>query len=81
MPRKNRDVPDAVSYTASVTEVDDHDVGPFFHAAMGRVPIAFEPLRLGDATEALRIKQRAEFVAMALCMAVRNPPVVADVDY
>jgi hypothetical protein len=30
------------------------DVGPFFHPAMGRVPIAFEPLRLGDATGALR---------------------------
>jgi hypothetical protein len=30
------------------------DVSPFFHPAMGRVPIAFEPLRLGDATGALR---------------------------
>ena len=29
------------------------DVGPFFHPAMGRVPIAFEPLRLDGATGAL----------------------------
>jgi hypothetical protein len=26
------------------------DVGPFFHPAIGRVPIACAPLRLGDAT-------------------------------
>lgn len=26
------------------------DVGSLFHPAMGRVPVAFEPLRLGDAT-------------------------------
>lgn len=26
------------------------EMGPCFHPAMGRVPIAFEPLRLGDAT-------------------------------
>jgi hypothetical protein len=29
------------------------DVRPFFHPAMRRVPIAFEPLRLGDATGVL----------------------------
>jgi hypothetical protein len=35
-------------------EVTNTDVGPFFHPAMGRVPVAFEPLRLGEATGVLR---------------------------